>query len=209
MSFPEKKYSIIYADPAWEYRDKREHPRIGGGASKHYDVMSIEDIKNLPVAGIANDDCYLFMWATFPQYPAALEVIKAWGFEYKTIGFIWLKTNRRGGTPFFGIGYYPKSNTEPCLLATRGKVSKERDDISSVVMADEDLVVSPVSRHSKKPDIVRNNIVRFCGDVPRIELFARQRYEGWDAWGNELTDDVQTFLHEHTYIPPSPKQQLI
>ena len=107
----DKKYNIIYADPAWSYKDKRDkHPRLCGGASVHYNTMTIENIKNLPVNDIADDNCMLFMWATFPNLQEALDVIKSWGFKYKTLGFSWIKTNKKNGKPFFGIGYYTKSN---------------------------------------------------------------------------------------------------
>jgi N6-adenosine-specific RNA methylase IME4 len=180
ISFPNKKYNIIYADPAWSYRDKRDkHPRLCGGATVHYNTMSVEDIKNMPVNDIADDNCMLFMWATFPNLPEALEVIKAWGFTYKTLGFSWIKTNKNDGKPFFGIGYYTKSNCEVCLIGVKGKPIKESNKVSSVI-------ISPREGHSKKPDIVRDKIVQLCGDLPRIELFARQQVQGWDCWGNEV-----------------------
>ena len=178
--FPDKKYSVIYADPPWSYRDKRDkHPRLCGGARVHYDVMNTSDVKALPVASIADNNCMLFLWATFPNLPDAIEVMKAWGFKYKTLGFSWIKTNRKSGTPFFGIGYYTKSNCEVCLIGVKGKPIKESNSVSSVV-------IEPIEGHSKKPDCVRDRIVTLCGDVPRIELFARQRVEGWDAWGDEV-----------------------
>ena len=175
-----KKYNIIYADPPWSYRDKRDkHPRLCGGASAHYNTMTIEEIKNLPVNKLADDNCMLFIWVTFPNLQEGLDVIKAWGFTYKTLGFSWIKTNKKNGKPFFGIGYYTKSNCEVCLIGVKGKPIVVSNKVSSVI-------ISPREEHSKKPDIVRDKIVELCGDLPRIELFARQRVDGWDCWGDEV-----------------------
>lgn len=178
--FPNKKYKIIYADPPWAYRDKREkHPRLSGGASVHYNTMELGDIKQLPIRDITDDNCILFLWGTFPNLPMAFEVINSWGFTYKTLGFSWIKLNKNNGKPFFGIGYYTKSNCEVCLIAVKGKPKINSNYVSSVVM-------EPREEHSKKPDIIRNKIVELMGDIPRIELFARKSSEGWDSWGNEL-----------------------
>jgi len=180
----DKKYNIIYADPPWSYRDKRDkHPRLCGGASAHYNTMTVEEIKNLPVNKLADDNCMLFIWVTFPNLQEGLDVIKAWGFTYKTLGFSWIKTNKKNGKPFFGIGYYTKSNCEVCLIGVKGKPIVVSNKVSSVIIA-------PREEHSKKPDIVRDKIVELCGDLPRIELFARQKAEGWDVWGNEVESDI-------------------
>jgi N6-adenosine-specific RNA methylase IME4 len=179
-----KKYQIIYADPPWSYRDKRDkHPRLCGGALKHYPTMSLEEMGKLPISSLADDNCMLFLWATFPNLQEALDLIKLWEFKYKTLGFSWIKTNKVDGRPFFGIGYYTKSNCEVCLIAVKGKPIKISNSVSSVL-------ISPREEHSKKPDAVRDKIVQLCGDVPRIELFARQKTKGWDVWGNEINNDV-------------------
>ena len=184
IPLPQKKYQIIYADPPWSYRDKRDkHPRLCGGASAHYNTMTIEEIKNLPINKLADDNCMLFIWVTFPNLQEGLDVIKAWGFTYKTLGFSWIKTNKKNGKPFFGIGYYTKSNCEVCLIGVKGKPIVVSNKVSSVIIA-------PREEHSKKPDIVRDKIVELCGDLPRIELFARQKTEGWDVWGNEVESDI-------------------
>ena len=149
----------------------------------HYPVMPIEEICALPVGDIATSDAYLFLWATWPTLPDALRVIEAWGFQYKTCAFNWIKTNAVDGKPFFGIGYYTKSNSEVCLLATRGEPWTMSDSVSEVVMA-------PRQEHSRKPAEVRDLIVDLCGDVPRIELFARQAAPGWSAWGNQAPEET-------------------
>jgi len=176
INLPNKKYDIIYADPPWEYRNMGN---IQATANSHYKTMKQSDIENLPVGELANKNSILFLWATFPKIQEALNTIKAWGFEYKTIGFNWIKTNPKNGKPFFGVGWYTKSNAEVCLIGVKGRAPKESNSVSSVV-------IEPRRKHSQKPDTVRDKIVEFCGDIPRIELFARNRKEGWDAWGNEL-----------------------
>lgn len=180
VDWPTKQYSIIYADPPWAYRDKRDkHPRLCGGALVHYPTMTLEQIKELPVSGIAAANAMLFLWATFPNLNEALSVFPAWGFTYKTLGFSWIKTNKNNGRPFFGIDWYTKSNCEVCLIGVRGRPTKASNSVSSVIIA-------PREEHSRKPLVVRERIVEFCGDLPRIELFARQSAVGWDSWGNEV-----------------------
>lgn len=189
-----KKYQIIYADPAWKYQNGGV-PQ--GGVDKQYPTMKLEDIKNLPINKIADDNCILFIWATFPLLKEALEVIGAWGFEYKTLGFSWIKTNKRQNLKqssflptdfiddFFGIGYYTKSNCEVCLLAVKGSGAKL---VKSNCVAS--TIISPRREHSRKPDETRERIVELVGDIPRVELFARQKTAGWDVWGNQVESDI-------------------
>jgi site-specific DNA-methyltransferase (adenine-specific) len=176
MNLPNKKYNIIYADPPWSYGDKLKH--WGGGANSHYDTMKLSEIKEMNISEISEKNCILFLWATFPNLQEGLDVIKSWGFEYKTLGFSWIKTNKRNKKPFFGIGHYTKSNCEVCLIGVKGKPKIIDNSISSVL-------ISPRENHSKKPDIVKKKIVSLCGDLPRIELFARNNTPGWDSWGND------------------------
>ena len=145
--------------------------------------MSIEEIKNLRVDGklvkdITDRDSFLFLWVTFPQLEKAFEVIRAWGFTYKTLGFNWVKKNKKGGN-FIGMGWYTRSNAEVCLIATKGHVSVLDHSISSIIE-------SVPQRHSAKPIIVRDLIVKLCGRLPRIELFAREKTRGWYAWGFDV-----------------------
>jgi len=174
MSFPQRRYKVIYADPAWSFK-------AGGkkGAKQHYQVMNLQDIKALPVSDIADDDCVLFMWATAPMLPQALEVISAWGFKYKTVGFTWVKRNKIKDSWFWGLGYWTRANAELCLLATKGKPQRICNSVHQIVD-------TKIERHSKKPHEVRKRIKQLMGDVTCIELFARERFDGWDAWGNEL-----------------------
>ena len=171
----DKKYNIIYADPPWSYQDKG----CSGNAAQHYPVMKDREICNLPIEGLADENCVLFMWATYPKLKEALEVMGAWGFTYKTIGFQWVKQNRSGNGYFFGLGRWTRGNTEPCLIAVKGKPQRINKAVGQ-------LVFSPIRQHSQKPDEIRNKIIELMGDLPRIELFARQYADGWDCWGNEV-----------------------
>ena len=194
------KYNIIYTDPPWKYNDKRtgagkKNPNGAGGAAKHYACMTVDEIKALPVRSLADENCMLFMWVTFPLLREGLEVISAWGFQYRTLAFSWIKTNKRQNLKqatwfptdpdfYFGIGYYTKSNCELCLLGVKGKPFKVSDSVSSVIIA-------PIGRHSEKPAEARKRIVHLCGDIPRVELFARKQAPGWDVWGNEVDSSIE------------------
>ncbi len=187
MIFPNKKYNIIYADPPWEYRDRAN---AGNRGSSHkYTVQDLKWIKSLPIPSITSKNCALFLWVTMPQLPNAFEVIKSWGFVYKTCAFTWVKRNKVSPSYFTGMGHYTRANPELCLLATTKKTLKRVD--ASV----HSIIDTPIERHSKKPDETKTRIVQLFGDLPRIELFARQTTKGWDSWGNEspLTIDGYSF----------------
>jgi len=180
IPFPDKKYSIIYADPPWSYCGKM----MNSSVTDHYTTMTLDNICELPIEKICNDNCILFMWVTLPKLNEFMRVVNAWGFEYKTTAFVWVKQNKKSSGFFMGLGRWTRSNPEICIIATKGKISRIRNDIRQ-------LQVFPIEEHSKKPDGFRNLIVELMGDLPRIELFARQRYKGWDAWGNQLSDTIQ------------------
>lgn len=124
-----------------------------------------------------------FLWATFPQLNEAFRVIDVWGFKYKTLAFLWLKQNRKADSWFYGMGFWTRSNAEVCLLAVKGHPKRQSAGIHQ-------FVISRIEQHSKKPDEVRDKIVKLMGDLPRVELFARQKAPGWDAWGNEVDCDL-------------------
>ncbi len=179
----DKKYGIIYADPPWKYNSRVNHKtRFRGGACGHYDLMPMKDIESLPISELAAENCVLFLWTTFPYLEEQIKLFSKWGFKYKTLGFSWIKTNPKNGKPFFGVGYYAKSNCEVCLMGIKGKMKPVNNTISSCI-------ISPRREHSRKPDEVRQRIVELFGDIPRIELFARQAADGWDCWGNEAPED--------------------
>lgn len=189
-----KLYKIIYADPPWDYHSawKRKNSNssgIWGLAENHYSSMKLEEIKNLPIEKMADDDCFLFLWATFPQLQEALDVVKAWGFEYKTVAFTWIK-KYLSGVDFVGMGWYTRANAEIVLLAKKGHPKIVNNSIKQII-------VSTPKKHSKKPDEVRRRIVRLCGNGPRIELFARTKIHGWDVWGNDeklMLEPLENYL---------------
>lgn len=177
------KYKIIYADPPWHY-NARNNPntKFSRGVHSHYPTMSVDEICSLPVSELADENCALILWVTFPKLKEGLRVMEAWGFRYVTVAFNWFKANK-SGTPFFGVGYYTKSNSEIALLGIKGRMAPISNYVSQVIISNRE-------EHSKKPDIIRDKIVELFGDLPRIELFARQKTDGWSVWGNEVNSDV-------------------
>jgi len=186
IELPKKKYNIIYADPPWEYRlfSKEGTSRT---AASHYNTMRLVDIYELPIKNIADKDCVLFLWATLPTLPEALHTIKAWGFDYKTCGFVWVKKNKNADSWFWGMGTWTRANAEVCLIATKGKIRPISHSVHSIID-------SKIREHSRKPDEVKEKIIKLMGDLPRIELFARTKTEGWDTWGDEILNDTQNNL---------------
>lgn len=185
---PVKKYDVIYADPPWRYQDKK----CNGACALHYDTMKIQDIKDLPVKELAAKDCVIFMWITYPMLKEGIELMEAWGFKYKTIGFQWIKLNKKNKEKFFGLGRWTRGNTEACFIGVRGKPSRKSNSVSQII----EEVIGP---HSQKPEVVRDKIRELMGtELNYIELFARQHSEGWDCWGNEVgkLDDGQLTLFE-------------
>lgn len=145
--------------------------------------MSIEDICRLPIKEISDKDCVLFVWGTWTHIREIQDVIKAWGFEYSTIGFVWIKKNLNG-TNFIGMGNKTRSNTEYCLIGVKGRLDVLDHGISQIIE-------SIPKGHSEKPNIVRSKIIQLYGDLPRIELFARTKVHGWDVWGNDEKLNLQ------------------
>jgi len=191
------KFNIIYLDPAW-YFPKRNNlkTKFGGGITDKYPPMKIEDIKNLPIQDLADDNCAIFMWITTSMTSDSdiidkLSLLKHWGFKIPNIAFNWKKEYKNGKT-HFGTGYYTKSGSELCILGIKGKMKPISNYISSIVE-------SPLEYHSKKPDIIADKIVELFGDLPRIELFARQPRNGWITIGQELSgldikDDIKRII---------------
>jgi N6-adenosine-specific RNA methylase IME4 len=180
MTFPKGKYQIIYADPPWEYKDKA----LAGnrGSICKYQTQSIEWLCSLPVQSISDNHCALFLWVTMPKLNESWDVISAWGFRYKTVAFTWVKRNKKASSWFWGMGRWTRSNAELCLLATKGQLRRRSASVHSIIE-------SPIGQHSKKPNEARSRIKQLLGPLPAIELFARQKVEGWDAWGDELHEN--------------------
>lgn len=174
----DRKYQIIYADPPWSFRTWSGKGKKRS-ADSHYECMKKKDIQKLPVPKLCEDDCVLFLWVTFPCLEEGLELIKKWGFTYKTCAFTWVKKNKKADTWFLGQGFWTRANAEVCLLATKGKPKR-------VSMSVRQIIDARIMEHSKKPPETRDRIVELCGDISRIELFARQKAQGWDCWGNEV-----------------------
>ena len=196
IPFPDKKYNIIYADPPWRFvgwaKESKDGKKSGNKSpANHYKVQSMDWIKNLPIQNISDDNCILFLWVTFPVLKDAFTVIESWGFNYSTCGFVWVKTKKSYDVKqtsflpedsfdsFWGLGYWTRANAELCLIAKKGSIERQSRSVHQ-------LIYDPIREHSRKPDCTRDKIIELCGDLPRIELFARQRHEGWDAWGNEV-----------------------
>lgn len=183
-SKPSNRYSVIYADPPWYFKSFSKKGE-GRNAVSHYDCLSIEQICSMPVADMAEKDCVLLMWATDPLLPKALKVIEEWGFDYKTVGFYWVKTNKKVDLDrlserdfFCGLGYWTRANVEQCLLATKGKPKRMARDVRR-------LVIDRRREHSRKPGEVYDRIERLVPG-PYLELFARESRFGWDSWGDQV-----------------------
>jgi N6-adenosine-specific RNA methylase IME4 len=207
-----KKYKVIYADPPWTYDDKAHAGERG--VSYKYNTMSIPEIRGLNVSDYCDSDCALFLWCTMPFIPDALKIMAGWGFKYKTVAFVWVKTPR-GKVPsikfsfkqisdwfyklnpivinildyikwHWGMGSWTRANAEIVLLGVRGKPVRMSKGVHSIVLCQH------LGEHSRKPDEVRKRIIELMGDVPRLEMFARNPIsDGWDVWGDEVVSDVE------------------
>ena len=184
------RYACILADPPWRFEVWNKETAVQARASKstykaasaHYQTMTADDIAGLPVGDIAAPDCALFIWVCWPTILDAIKIIEAWGFKYKTCAFSWMKGDpyrlfADEVTPSMGMGYWTRANTEPCLLATRGKPKRLSAGVRQGIIA-------PRREHSRKPDCVHGRIEKLVAG-PRLELFARAPRTGWDVWGNQ------------------------
>jgi len=179
-----KKYDIIYADPPWNFNNKKTGGNMISGADSHYSTMKLKDICALPIKDLTNDNCILFMWWVASQPKEALQVVESWGFTIKTMtGFNWIKTTKTGKLDF-GMGFWTRAGSECCLIAVKGKPKRINAGIRSVILQQRTL-------HSKKPDIVREEIVKLMGNSSKLELFARQTTIGWDVFGNEVNNSIK------------------
>lgn len=186
VDLPRNHYGAILADPPWSFEVWSKDTGNGRSAESHYSTMKMREIARLPVDDLAAKDCVLFMWVCWPSIADALRIIDAWGFAYKTCGFDWMKADNT--QPHFfqdevpaqvGMGYWTRANTEPCLLAVRGKPKRLNADVRMGIIA-------PRREHSRKPDGVHERIERLVAG-PYLELFARQSRPGWTTWGNQAT----------------------
>lgn len=172
-------YGVIYADPPWNFKTYSDKG-LGRSASAWYETLSLDEIKELPVANLAAPDCVLLMWVTDPHLRNGFDVIDAWGFQFKTVGFYWAKTTQDTMPHYMhndsfpiGTGYWTRANPEQCLLATRGHPKRINADVRK-------LIIAPRREHSRKPDETYERIERLCSG-PYVELFARNTRPGWDT----------------------------
>lgn len=187
-----KKYKTIYADPPWQFQNRTgkvapEHKRLA-----RYSTMKLEEIKSLPVSEIANDKSHLYLWVPNALLPEGLEVMRAWGFEYKT-NIVWEKVRKDGMPDGRGVGFYFRNVTEILLFGIRGDKNRTLDPGRSQV----NLIRSMKKEHSRKPDEFVSLIER-CSPGPYLELFARGDREGWDMWGNQATEEYEPDWHTYS-----------
>lgn len=175
-------YQIILADVPWDFTTYSEK---GKDRSPDYPTLSLSVIEHMQVSEITDRDCTLLFWVTNPHLEHAFPIIRSWGFTYKTVAFTWVKLNPKGKGYHMGNGYWTRANAELCLLATKGHPQRIDKSVRQ-------LIVSPRRKHSQKPLIQYPKITKLLGDLPRIELFARYRWPGWHAWGNEIQDSELT-----------------
>jgi N6-adenosine-specific RNA methylase IME4 len=182
---PQKHFGAIYADPPWTF-DVWSGKGTARSAENHYSTMTMRQIARMPIDEFAAPDCVLFMWACWPSLIDAINIIEAWGFKYKTCAFSWTKAHagqiemfRDDGDAQVGMGYWTRANSEPCLLAVRGKPKRLNADVRQGI-------IEPRREHSRKPDCVHERIERLVAG-PYLELFARKSRPGWTTWGNEAT----------------------
>jgi len=172
------RYGVILADPPWRFRTWGEHNQAKS-ASRHYSLMTMDEMKALPVNQLATDHCALVMWAVQPMIPEAIDLMKAWGFRYKTMG-TWAKQSSTGRKWAFGTGYLFRCAAEFFVVGTLGEPVIGARDVRN-------LIVAPVREHSRKPDEMHANLERLFPCVARAELFARESRPGWETWGNQST----------------------
>ena len=195
LNFPDKKYNIIYVDPAWEYDltgvDSCTNGKyLRGTAKQHYDTMSMKELLDLPIQKISDKNCHLYLWYTNSFVREAHQLCEKWGFNYKQT-LTWVKTYPNGKI-ITGAGFYFRGCTEHLIFATKGKLPRGDKTLKN-------LVISSRGEHSKKPNIFRDLIVKQSGDLPRIELFARTKIHGWDVWGDDpklQNKPMEAFSHQ-------------
>lgn len=173
-------YSILYCDPPWDYKGQGQHNgKVGNkSAINHYPTMKLEELKKLKVEDLAEKDALLFLWTSSPHLPQAIELMTSWGFEYKTIAFVWEKQKTNPG-------YYTMSQVEICLVGKRGKIPSPRGARNV-----RQFLSQMRTRHSAKPTEIRNRIAQMFPTQSKVELFAREEVQGWSCWGNEVISSL-------------------
>jgi N6-adenosine-specific RNA methylase IME4 len=199
------KYGAIMIDPPWQFRVWSKDTGHGRSAESHYPTLDLDEMKKLPMSQLFADDCAVFMWSTFPTLPEALKLGAAWGLTYKTCAFTWIKRTVTGNAWFTGMGYWTRSNPEPCLLFTKGNPKRKSKGVMQLIVEngsqlplfeieETEAIVSPIMGHSTKPDEAYRRIEQLVnGDY--LDVFARRNRKGWDAIGNEIDgQDIRDVL---------------
>jgi N6-adenosine-specific RNA methylase IME4 len=189
---PKGHFGAILADPPWAF-PKWSGLAVPARAAQPYKFMTMQEIAALPVADVAASDCVLFCWVTWPMLLDCINTIQEWGFTYKTCGFAWIKANNTQADFFqeelkaeMKLGYWTRSNSEVCLLATRGKPKRVNADVRQAIVA-------PTREHSRKPDGIHERVERLVAG-PYLELFARQKRPNWTVWGNQTEKFAEALL---------------
>ena len=174
-------YSIIYADPPWDYAGQQQHNNTDTNKSAidHYNTMTLQQLKGMKVKEICEKDCLLFMWTSSPHLPQAIELMEAWGFKYMTIAFVWDKQK-------VNPGYYTMSQVEICIVGKRGKIPSPRGTRN-----ERQFLSEKRTAHSKKPDEIRDRIRRMFPTQKKLEMFARQPSQDFDVFGNQVDDSIK------------------
>jgi N6-adenosine-specific RNA methylase IME4 len=182
----------IAVDPPWPFTQYSER----ASRTDHYDTMSLDEMKALPIKALAAENCAVLLWCTWPNMPMSLEVIEAWGLKYSGLGFDWVKLTPDGKSLHKGQGYNTRQNPEPCIIAKLGSPLRLDEDVHCVIM-------TPVGAHSEKPDEAYRRMQRLYG-APYLEMFARKRREGWMTWGNEIERPATLPDPDPGEMPPIP-----
>ncbi len=178
-----EKYQIVYADPPWKTKTFKE--KKDGLISRDLPYVQMTDIEiaELPVESLVADDAILFMWCIDSRIPKIAELMKSWGFNYKCVGFVWGKKAKTTEGFNGGFSSYTKRDCEFCFIGTRGKYLNLKRSVNQILL-------EPKDAHSKKPNEIKDRILDLCGDLPRLEMFARSSTEGWDVFGNEVDNSI-------------------
>lgn len=193
---PEDKFSVILVDPPWSYKGQSQHngkgKKLTGGAVEHYPTVPTSVLKTLPVSGVCEDKAICFMWVTSPHLDQGIDLMKAWGFKYKTIAFVWDKQKLNPGA-------YTLSQVEIVIVGIRGSIPKPRGS-----RRERQFLSEIREEHSRKPEEVRKRINRMFPTQKKLELFARRQAPGWTIWGNEVTMDPPQGEDHHVYEDSNP-----
>ena len=175
------EYQVIYADPPWDYGGKKQHTdkKAVKSADGHYNTMKLKELKKMDIQSICHTNALLFLWTSSPHLEQAIELMKAWGFEYKTIAFVWYKQKTNPS-------FYTMSSCEICIVGKRGVFPTPRGSRN-----EKQFLSEMRQKHSQKPEEIRSRIERMFPAQKKIELFAREKKEGWDVYGNEVPDSIE------------------